>query len=82
VNLVYTDAPGTPSSAAALVNDLDLVVVNPQGKEISLNDRVNNAEMLEFSNLGAGTYKVQVRGVKVPMGASGKQPFAVVYTVL
>jgi subtilisin family serine protease len=32
VNLVYTDAPGTPSAGAALVNDLDLSVTGPTGQ--------------------------------------------------
>jgi hypothetical protein len=81
-NLVYTDAPGTPAAGQALVNNLDLIVVTPDGKELGSRDTINNAEVLELHALPAGTYKVQVRGVKVPMGKNGKQPFALVYTAI
>jgi serine protease AprX len=81
-NLVYTDAPGTPSAGQALVNNLDLIVVTPDGKELGSHDTVNNAEVLELNNLAPGTYKVQVRGINVPMGKNGKQPFALVYTAI
>ena len=76
--LVYTDAPATASAAKTLVNDIDLVVIAPngEGKEITLTDKVNNHEMIEISNAVAGTYKVMVRGQRVPQGKEGKQPFA------
>lgn len=80
-NLVYFDAPGTASAARALVNNLDLVLVNSQGQESGSRDTVNNHEILELSNLAAGTYRLQVRGVNVPMGKAGKQPYALVFTV-
>lgn len=84
VNLVYTDAPGTPSAKAALVNDLDLVVAK-KGSEgavriLTKADSINNHEIAELSNLEAGTYVVTVRGTKVPMGKDGKQPYALVIT--
>lgn len=82
VNLVYTDAPGTPSAGAALVNDLDLVVTGPDGKTYSKSDSINNHEIVELSGLSAGEYKISVKGNKVPMGNQGKQPFALVYTAL
>ena len=79
--LNYTDAPGSPSVAKALVNDLDLVVLDQNGKETSLSDRTNNYEMIEMKGLSAGTYKVMVRGVNVPMGKEGKQPFSLLVTL-
>ncbi len=82
INLVYNDAPGTPSAAVTLVNDLDLVVTGPDGKVYASHDKINNHEIFEKSDLPAGDYKVSVQGVKVPMGLSGKQPYALVYTSL
>jgi serine protease AprX len=80
VNLVYTDAPASPDAAVALVNDLDVELTGPDGKVTASHDRVNNNEVIELSNLPAGTYKISVRGVKIPLGKNGKQPYAVVYT--
>lgn len=74
--MVYTDAPATASAAKTLVNDIDLVVVSPDGTETTLTDKVNNHEMIEISNAAAGTYKVMVRGQRIPQGKEGKQPFA------
>jgi hypothetical protein len=89
VNLVYTDAPGSPSAGVALVNDLDLqvVAVNKDGSlsatpVFKSNDSINNNEIAELSNLAPGTYQISVKGTKIPMGKNGKQPFAVVYTAL
>jgi serine protease AprX len=80
-NLVYTDAPGTPSAAAALVNDLDMSLVAVSGSLVSAPlDRINNAEIIELSNIPAGDYELVVKGFKVPMGKNGLQPFALVYT--
>lgn len=76
VTMVYSDAPAVANAAKTLVNDLDLVVVSPDGKELKLNDTVNNHEMIEVKNPQAGSYKVIVRGQRVPQGKSGKQPFA------
>jgi serine protease AprX len=82
INLVYTDAPGSPTAAKTLVNNLDLFVVDAQGQEISSNDSTNNHELIELKNLSAGTYKIEVRGANVPMGKNGKQPFSLVYSSL
>lgn len=80
-NLVYFDAPGTPSAAVALVNNLDLILVTPDGQQLGSRDSKNNHEILELSNLPGGTYKLLVKGTNVPMGKAGKQPYALVYTV-
>ncbi len=80
VTMTYADAPAAPSAAKALVNDLDLKVIDPAGKEITLADRVNNTEMLELSGLAAGDYRIIVKGVNVPQGKGGRQPYALVAT--
>ncbi len=80
--LVYTDAAAAAGAAKSLVNDLDLSVVNlATGKEFTLNDHVNNSEMIE-QTVEAGSYEVRVKGTNVPQGpAAGKQPFAVIVSV-
>lgn len=80
-NLVYTDAPGSPNAKVALVNDLDLILVRPDGTEIAPLDHVNNLEVIELSALPAGMYQLKVRGTKVPYTLTGKQPYALIYTV-
>ncbi|WII71662.1 S8 family serine peptidase [Bdellovibrio sp. 22V] len=79
-NLVWTDAPGSANAAQALVNDLDLVLTMPNGQTLSMNDHINNLEMIEKANLPAGTYKLSVKGFKVPQGKGGAQAYALVYT--
>ncbi len=80
--LVYTDAPGAVAAAAALVNDLDLVLVDASGKETALNDRLNNTEMIEASVV-PGKFEIRVKGSFVPQGlsAGGKQAYALVVSV-
>lgn len=79
-NLVWTDAPGSANAAQALVNDLDLVLTLPNGQTLSMNDHINNLEMIEKSGLAAGAYKLTVKGNKVPQGKNGAQAYALVYT--
>jgi subtilisin family serine protease len=81
VNLVWTDAPGSPTAAKALVNDLDLVV-ELNGTVLSGKDAINNNEIFEGTATAAGTLKITVKGSNVPMGNSGNQPFALVYSAL
>lgn len=80
VNLVYTDAPGSPTAAQALVNNLDLTVIGSDGTVYGKPDAINNSEIVELSGLPAGIYTVNVKGTKIPMGNAGKQPFALVVT--
>ncbi len=84
VTLAWDDVPATPNVANALVNDLDLVVVDPNGVRHypwSLNpnvpealavrdqpDSVNNIEQVEVDFPAAGMWKVRVVGVNVPEG--------------
>jgi len=80
VNLVWTDAPGSVGAAKALVNDLDLEVVLPNGQVLAVNDSINNHSFVQ-SDVTAGDVTIRVKGVNVPMGISGKQPFAIVASV-
>ncbi|MBC7465534.1 MAG: S8 family serine peptidase [Bdellovibrio sp.] len=80
VTLVWTDAPGSTTAAKALVNDLDLEVVLPNGQVLAVNDAINNHAFVQ-GDVAAGDITVRVKGVNVPMGINGKQPFAVVASV-
>jgi hypothetical protein len=91
LTLVWTDYPGSPGAANALVNNLDLEVVAPGGKHYYGNtgvysagddclrdgkwDACNNAEGVYIPDAPYGTYTVYVHGFNVP---HGPQPFAVV----
>lgn len=81
VNLMYSDAPGTPSASRTLVNNLDLEVQGPTGT-LASHDSVNNNEVVELKNAPAGVYYVRVRGVNVPMGLADKQPYALIASTL
>ncbi len=91
VTLAWTDYPGEPSAAKALVNDLDLEVIGPNGAHYSGNqglytagqclrdgtwDACNNVEGIIIPHAGAGAYTIIVHGAQVPQG--GAQPFALV----
>ncbi len=91
VTLAWTDYPGEPSAAKALVNDLDLEVIAPNGTHYSGNqgvytsgqclrggtwDACNNVEGIIIPQAGAGTYTIIVHGAQVAQG--GAQPFALV----
>ncbi|HTH46394.1 MAG TPA: S8 family serine peptidase [Candidatus Limnocylindria bacterium] len=79
VSLVYTDVPGLPAAIPALVNDLDLEVVAPDGQIYRGNafadgestagtlegDRINNVEAVHLSVPPAGEYVVRVRANNV-----------------
>ena len=79
VTLVYTDVPGLPAALPALVNDLDLEVIAPNGDRYRGNafvegesvpgtpdgDRVNNVEAVHLAEPAAGEWIVRVRGHRV-----------------
>ncbi len=90
VTLAWTDYPGEPSAAKALVNDLDLEVIAPDGTHSYGNqglyasgqclrdgkwDQCNNVEGIMIPNAQHGAYTIIVRGINVP---HGPQPFALV----
>jgi subtilisin family serine protease len=80
--LVYTDAPAAASASQTLVNDLDLQVIAPDGKTYSLGDHTNNAESIEITDLNEGSYKISVVGTNIPQGKNGKQPYALLVSIV
>lgn len=79
--LVYTDAAGAAGAAKALVDDLDLILVDFKGREVAINDHINNHELIE-TRVEPGNYEVRVKGTNVPQGIrAGKQPYALVISV-
>jgi hypothetical protein len=90
ITLVWTDYPGELSAAKALVNDLDLEIIAPDGTHYYGNqglytsgqclregkwDACNNVEGVVISDALHGTYTVMVHGYNIPQGS---QPFALV----
>src|SRR5204863_9975321 len=89
VTLAYTDVPGFPGAVPALVNDLDLEVIAPDGHVYRGNqflegysipdspavDNLNNVECVFIAEPIPGQYIVRVRGRNVPQGP---QDFALV----
>lgn len=73
--LVWTDYYGTEFAEKELVNDLTLLVVQPDGTENIVNDTVNNVEQISFQEPEIGWYTVKVVGQAIPMGP---QPCAIV----
>ncbi len=83
VTLVWSDRAGLEASHGALVNDLDLELVDPNGVThfgsaglVGVQrDRFNNFEEVHLDNAPSGGYTLRVRSHNVPMGP---QPFALV----
>lgn len=83
ITLTYTDVPGTPLTVPALVNDLDLEVLAPNGHVYRGNqfnagesiadapdfDSINNVEAVHLTAPVAGEYLVRIRARNVPMDA-------------
>ncbi|MFO1461842.1 MAG: S8 family serine peptidase [Verrucomicrobiota bacterium] len=79
VTMVYTDVPGNPAAIPALVNDLDLEVIAPNGDVYrgnafnegesvagtAVGDRVNNVEAVHLASPAAGEWILRVRGATV-----------------
>ncbi|HVY69812.1 MAG TPA: S8 family serine peptidase, partial [Verrucomicrobiae bacterium] len=79
VTLTYTDVPGLPAAIPALVNDLDLELVAPDGSlyrgnqffngesvpGVPVGDRINNVEGFLLSAPSPGEWTVRVRAVNV-----------------
>lgn len=89
VTMAWDDASATPNAGAALVNDLDLKVIdpaggvflpwtldpsNPNGNAVrTVRDSVNNIEQVVIDGVTPGAYLVEVSGFNVASG--GAQPF-------
>ena len=82
VTLVWDDHLGNPAAAKALVNDLDLILTDPNGirqwpwtldssnpangAERNRRDDLNNVEQVYVSNPIQGTWNITVNGTTVP----------------
>eukprot|EP00742_Colponemidia_sp_Colp-10_P015196 GILJ01017325.1.p1 GENE.GILJ01017325.1~~GILJ01017325.1.p1 ORF type:complete len:1675 (-),score=261.66 GILJ01017325.1:80-4660(-) len=87
MTLVWTDPPASPASAVTLINNLDLVLILPNGTAIYGNndvfatnqtaDFLNNVEKISLSSPPIGRYSVKVIGAKIPQGP---QQYALVVT--
>jgi hypothetical protein len=80
ITLTYTDVPGFPGAIPALVNDLDLEVVGPDGRvyrgnqfdegesvpDAIASDSINNVEGVHLFEPMPGEYSVRVRARNVP----------------
>ncbi|MGH7952372.1 MAG: S8 family serine peptidase, partial [Limisphaerales bacterium] len=83
ITLAYTDVPGFPGAIPALVNDLDLEVIAPDGTLYRGNqfgagesapnpptsDKLNNVEGIFLSQPAPGDYLVRVRASKIEQDA-------------
>jgi hypothetical protein len=84
VTLVWTDPPALPYAESALINDLDLIVVAPDGA-VSLGngllsaDQINNAETIQIDAPSRGTFAVIVRASSIQ---TRNQSFAIVASSL
>lgn len=76
VGLVWSDYPGSVGADKALVNDLDLYVIDPNGMKHTLNDHLNNVEVLHIYEAPEGEYKVIARAKNI---MQGPQPCALVF---
>jgi len=79
ITLAYTDVPGLPAAAVALVNDLDLEVIAPNGAlyrgnqfsageslpDAPLPDSINNVEAVHLATPIPGEYVIRLRGTRV-----------------
>lgn len=93
ITLAWDDVPGTPNVNPALVNDLDLVVVDPSSNQHypwtldpmnpsepavqMVADHLNNVEQVQVDSPDAGLWLVEVRGFNVP---EGPQDFSICAT--
>lgn len=76
--LAWTDYPGAPAAGIALINNLDLLVMDPNGVVYRGNqeydassdgfDGVNNVESVTVRNPTLGFWVVYVHGYNVPTG--------------
>ncbi|MFC5272033.1 S8 family serine peptidase [Adhaeribacter terreus] len=84
VMLTWNDPAGTANASTALVNNLDLKVINgstttlpwvldkfnPSANATRALDNISNIEQVTLDNPVAGTYTLRVNGTAVPTGAN------------
>ncbi|MBL8756463.1 MAG: S8 family serine peptidase [Planctomycetes bacterium] len=84
VTMAFTDFAGTTNAANPVVNDLNLVVIAPNGTQYLGNvwtsgassvggtaDAINNLERVRIAAPAAGTWTFRVVGATVPQGPCG-----------
>lgn len=88
VTMTYTDVPGFPAAIPALVNNLDLEMLGPDGRvyrgnqfergesvpDASAGDNLNNVEGIYISAPAPGEYILRVRGRNVAQDAVRDTP--------
>lgn len=84
VTLAWTDPPGQPGAARALVNNLNLRVEGPGdriwfGNGGNSADNVNNVETVRIAQPAPGNYRIIVQAAAVN-ATFGAQPFALLAT--
>ncbi len=83
VTLAWVDPPAAPASKQTLLNNLDLIIEDPQGRIFYGNDfrgqgqadTANNVEQIHIKDAVPGEYKITVRGTRLDR----PQKFALVY---
>ena len=84
VTIAWDDVPALPLVTTALVNDVDLVVLDPSGVQHfpwtldpgnpstpaiqTQADRVNNIEQVYVANPASGAWRVEIHGFNIPIG--------------
>ena len=82
ITMIYTDSPASANSAKALVNNLDIMVLEGGTQIASGTDSINNLEYLEVSGV-TEALEIRVSGTNVPMPrADGTLPFALIVSPL
>ena len=88
ITLTYTDVPGLPAAAIALVNDLDLEVIAPTGEifrgnrfedgesvpNAPMSDTINNVEAVHLAAPVPGEYLIRIRATRVVEDARSDTP--------
>ena len=80
ITVVWTDQPGAPFAYRALVNNLDLKVIAPDGtthygNNMQSGDTANNVENVDIINPQPGNYTLRIEGTNIP---EGPQTYALV----
>ena len=77
ITLVWTDSPANPSASPVQVNDLDLVVIGPEGTFLGnvfsagfsslggTSDRLNNIESVYIQNPSLQSYAIRVQSFNI-----------------
>lgn len=82
VVLVWTDPAGTPRGTSdttpELVNDLDLRVKSPDGSTTSMDDHLNNVEVVSMASPSTGAYDITISAPRIAQGS--RQSYALVIT--